>query len=137
MKLKSVITCLLASAALAGCAMSETAEGGKKKLAEKGYTVTIMAEAEYKTTNLNQKIAWDSSMQNYMLAENGKEHGYLFAWYFVSIDSANSWNEGNRLKLLDIQVDDKDAELTTGIHNNCVWLGTHNAAKTAGYTMID
>ena len=32
-------------------------------------------------------------------------------------------------------VADEDAELTIGIHNNCVWVGTQNAAKTVGYTM--
>lgn len=135
MKLKSVVTCLLASAALVGCAMSETADGAKKTLTEKGYSVSIVGEEEYKKTNLSQKIEWDASMKSYMTAANEKEHNYMFAWYFVSIDKADSWNESNRLKLVDITVDDKDAELTMGIHNNCVWVGTKDAAKTVGYTM--
>ena len=46
MKLKSVVTCLLASAALVGCAMSETADGAKKTLTEKGYSVSVLGEEE-------------------------------------------------------------------------------------------
>ena len=134
--LRTFAVCFLGAIAMAACAGSESIEGNKNTLTEKGYTVSVYSAEEYKTQPVAKIFSEPTGLTNHLVAaKTTQEKNYVFAaWYFASIDQANNWEKANEAKLASFY--SETAGTTLGQRNNVVWIGTGETADILGWRTI-
>ena len=127
----------LGAFALTACTIGNVGpDDAKGKLEGAGYTVSVISAEEYETTPTAEALPGNATLDNYLSASKKEEHNYLFAWYFSTMDAAETWNDLYTIELGSIKSEDEEAKFTTGRSNNVVWVGPNAAAKTAGFTLF-
>ena len=131
------IPILLSSILLSACSFSFTnnPDDAKGKLVDKGYTVEVVDGDQYNENPISDYLGDDLNIEYFLSAKNEEEKNYLFAWYLISIDYAETWFELNRGWFDDVK-GELDVEFKSGQSNNVVWTGTNEAAKVAGFTLF-
>ena len=127
----------LGAFALTACTIGNVGpDDAKGKLEGAGYTVSVISAADYEKTPTAEALPGNAALDNYLSASKKEEHNYLFAWYFSTMDAAETWNDLYTIELGSIKSEDEEAKFTMGRSNNVVWVGTNAAAKTAGFTLF-
>lgn len=139
--LRKIAVALTSLFALVGCSFSMTlsSAGFKEKLEAAEYTVTYMSSDEYEESEMGQTISTTGGLDDFISAykSNGENNPgeYLYVWFFMSLDNAETFYDFYSSELSDIKVDD-GAKLTTGQKQNTVWCGTSAAAKVVDLNKI-
>lgn len=104
----------------------------KTNLEGESYVVELLDANAYKNSEIGAKFAATEGFESYLKGMTNDGKDFIHAWYFISMNNANTFFNENESKLEEEFDVNPEISLVAGVYNNVAYVATEAAQKIAG-----